>query len=152
MILDVRNKSKSRSITNYRLRKLCQRVIPVLIKVAKLKKPEISLLFVDDEEMRELNRKFRDVDETTDVLAFPMREASSLDSSSEVLGDIVISVPRARRQAEAHRHSLEKELAILLTHGFLHLLGYKDESHRQQKKMHAKEAELINLLDKRGII
>lgn len=152
MNIDVRNKSKTKSITSYRLRKICENTLKNLVEIEKLENPEISVLFVDDPTMKSLNFKYRNVDETTDVLAFPMCDGRFPRVGPNVLGDIVISIPTAKQQAEEHKHSLEKEIVILLIHGFLHLLGYDDTTEKLRKKMQAREKELLEILQKRGVI
>ncbi len=98
---------------------------------------EISLSFMDDEQIRALNREYRDKDCSTDVLSFPMlddeMEEFELDDSIPILlGDIMISVPTAIRQAEEYNHSLKREILFLVCHSILHLLGYDhiDEAER----------------------
>jgi len=92
--------------------------------------PETSVLYVADEEMREINRMYAGKDRPTDVLSFAMREGESLalppeeESPGELLGDLVVSLETAQRQAVKQGHSLRREVAILLIHGTLHLLGY----------------------------
>ena len=89
---------------------------------------ELSVALVDDDEMRRLNRDYRGKDRTTDVLAFALREGEGTTVQEPgLLGDVVISVPAAARQAEDRGHSLERELAELLVHGILHLLGHDHE-------------------------
>ena len=89
---------------------------------------EISVTFVDDERIHELNREYRNVDRSTDVLSFPLGENGVYDKNPEngacLLGDIVISVETAVRQAETCGHSLQRELGFLTVHSMLHLLGY----------------------------
>lgn len=93
---------------------------------------EISLTFTDNEGIREINCQYRDIDRPTDVLSFPMLEFGEDEEDAEfetenglvMLGDIVISVERAREQAEELGHSLRRELAFLTAHSMLHLLGY----------------------------
>lgn len=89
---------------------------------------EISVTFVDDERIHELNRKYRNVDRSTDVLSFPLGENGVYDKNPEngacLLGDIVISVETAVRQAETYGHSLQREIGFLTVHSMLHLLGY----------------------------
>jgi probable rRNA maturation factor len=97
---------------------------------------EVSLVIADNAHVRELNRKYRSVDKPTDVLAFPMDD-------SEVLGDIVISVDKAEEQAHAYRQSFEQEMARLIVHGVLHLLGYADGNRRQKKKMHERQEQIL---------
>ena len=92
---------------------------------------EISISFVDNEQIREMNRQYRDKDSVTDVLSFPMGENGHYDVNHEtgakILGDIVISVPRAMEQARTYGHSLEREIGYLTAHSMLHLLGYDHE-------------------------
>lgn len=99
----------------------------------------LSLRIVSDRTMRALNRKYRGKDKATDVLSFPMRER-------ELLGDIVISVDTAKRQAKAYGAPLERELERLLIHGILHLLGHDHEKASERKKMEAEERRLAELI------
>lgn len=89
---------------------------------------EISVRFVDNEQIRELNGEYRDIDRATDVLSFPLGENGVYDhnpsSGAALLGDIVISMQRAMEQAEEYGHSLDREVAFLTVHSMLHLLGY----------------------------
>jgi probable rRNA maturation factor len=94
--------------------------------------------------MRSLNRRYRGIDRTTDVLSFSQREGQFADIRSDILGDIVISVPAAVRQARELNHSLGHEIERLLVHGLLHLLGYDHErSPAEARKMRRKEAVLF---------
>ncbi len=89
---------------------------------------EISVRFVDNEQIKELNGEYRDIDRATDVLSFPLGENGVYDhnpaSGAALLGDIVISMQRAMEQAEEYGHSLDREVAFLTVHSMLHLLGY----------------------------
>ncbi len=89
---------------------------------------EISVTFVDDERIHELNREYRNIDRSTDVLSFPLGENGVYDKDLEtgacLLGDIVISVETAIRQADEYGHSLQREIGFLTVHSMLHLLGY----------------------------
>jgi rRNA maturation RNase YbeY len=106
---------------------------------------ELSILFVGDQRMRGLNRRYRGKDRTTDVLAFAMREASH--SSAGLLGDVVIAVPTAARQAKQGQRSLDEELTVLLTHGILHLCGYDHErSEKEARRMHRRERMILQSL------
>lgn len=110
---------------------------------------ELSIIFVNDQQIRELNRIYRKKDRATDVLAFAQREGKFADPEDPILGDIVISVESAQRQAKERGRSLEQELDLLLIHGILHLLGYEHEfGGRQAQKMRAKEKELWNKIQK----
>ncbi len=94
--------------------------------------------------MRSLNRRYRGKDKTTDVLSFPAREGTFSNIQPHVLGDIVISVPRAKLQAEAAGHGLSREIEILLIHGLLHLLDYDHErSEREAQRMKRRELQLL---------
>lgn len=96
--------------------------------------------------MRRLNRQYRGLDKTTDVLSFPLSE-TGLTKPGDALGDIVISIPRAAAQAEAYGVSFNNELLRLLLHGLLHLVGYDHEKNAYQKqRMQRKEKELIDAL------
>ena len=103
---------------------------------------ELGILFVGDQRMRSLNRQYRGKDRTTDVLAFAMREAPH--SSSSLLGDVVIAVPTAVRQAKEGQRSLDEELTILLVHGILHLCGYDHErSEKEARRMQRRERMIL---------
>ena len=101
---------------------------------------EVSLSLVDDREIRRLNARYRGVRRATDVLAFP------LAGPAPVLGDAMISVETARRQAAALGHSLREELDLLCCHACLHLAGYDDREPREARHMHAREMQLLGRL------
>ncbi|HSE57993.1 MAG TPA: rRNA maturation RNase YbeY [Nitrospiraceae bacterium] len=107
-----------------------------------IRKPhaEVSVLLVGDRRMRRLNKQYRKRDKSTDVLAFPLQEGPG--PRTVLLGDVVICVPMARRQARESNHSLERELTVLLVHGILHLCGYDhergvEEARRMQRRERA---------------
>ncbi len=105
---------------------------------------EVSVRFVDDETIHGLNKEFRNIDRATDVLSFPLCENgeydTNLDTGAKLLGDIVISVPRAMEQAEEYNHSLEREIGFLTVHSMLHLLGY-DHENGGIEEVHMREKE-----------
>ncbi len=105
---------------------------------------EISVTFVDDEQIKELNKKHRDIDKSTDVLSFPLGENGKYDVNPEtgakILGDIVISMETAVRQAEEYGHPLQREIAFLTVHSMLHLLGY-DHVNGGLEAVHMREKE-----------
>jgi probable rRNA maturation factor len=107
--------------------------------------PDVSVALVDDAYIRVLNREYRGVDQATDVLAFPM-EPERDESAEPALGDIVISVERAREQARQFRHPLRRELALLAIHGVLHLLGYEDETEAGASAMWSRQKSLLEQL------
>jgi probable rRNA maturation factor len=120
------------------------------IKLAKLLRSlglpdaELSVLFIGDRAMRTLNNTWRNKDRTTDVLSFPLREGRFLHIQPDMLGDIVISLPVAARQAEDAGHSLTIELERLLVHGLVHLLGYDHEQGPlEARRMERKERQLL---------
>ncbi|WP_457601308.1 rRNA maturation RNase YbeY [Hydrogenivirga sp.] len=96
-----------------------------------VKNAELSVLITDDKEIRELNRRFRGKDKPTDVLSFPIGEEVG---GRLILGDVVLSLDTARRQARELGHSLEEEVERLLAHGIIHLLGYDHESGGEEEK------------------
>ena len=109
---------------------------------------EVSVSFVDNERIHELNAQYRNVDRETDVLSFPMGENgeydTNMDKGEKILGDIVISVPKAMEQAKAYNHSLQREIGFLTVHSMLHLLGYDHENGGiEQVHMREKEEEVI---------
>ncbi len=122
------------------------------MKFTKQKKTsEVSLLLTDDKGIQRLNKKYRNIDYPTDVLAFSQienenRNRTSLFHNEEeyLLGDIVISVETAQRQALNLGHSLEIELILLIIHGFLHLLGFEHDSESKYEQMKALEKKVFN--------
>lgn len=117
---------------------------------------EVALTFVDDARIHELNREYRGVDRPTDVLSFAMLEDGgepeivfdegddgSSDPLSAMLGDIIISLERAKAQSEEYGHSLEREIGFLFVHGFLHLLGYDHETGEEEAAMFAKQEAIL---------
>jgi probable rRNA maturation factor len=103
---------------------------------------ELSVALVNDEAIRELNRSFRRKDKPTDVLAFPMSDAPKTERRSGLLGDVILSIETARRQAEANSRALAAELTMLLAHGLLHLLGYDHQTDEEEREMTALTREL----------
>ncbi|MFQ5989410.1 MAG: rRNA maturation RNase YbeY [Candidatus Methylomirabilales bacterium] len=108
---------------------------------------EVSVVLVDDRAIRRLNRLYLNHDRPTDVLAFPQQQGLP-SPQPHLLGDVVISVETAARQAKAHGHSLAQELAMLLIHGILHLLGYDDSTPATRRRMWAEQARLLALSSK----
>lgn len=114
---------------------------------------EVSVTFVDDEGIRELNKKFRNMDKPTDVLSFPLldyegeSEEPFFDELCHNLGDIVISLERAMAQANEFGHSFEREVAFLTAHSMLHLLGYDHElSEEDDADMRARQNDIMERL------
>jgi len=136
---------RSRRLRLPALRTLAARVL----RAAGAARSSVSLLLVGDRTMRGLNRRYRRKDRTTDVLAFlargaPPRTPYVPRGTSALLGDVVISLPQAVRQAKAAGHSTDREMTLLLIHGTLHLLGYDHErSARAARRMHRKERAVL---------
>lgn len=114
---------------------------------------EVSVTFTDNEGIRELNNKFRQIDRPTDVLSFPLfdfdgdSDEPPVDDIMNMLGDIVISLEKAKEQAEEYGHSFEREVAFLCVHSMLHLLGYDHEtSEEDDKNMRARQSEIMNII------
>lgn len=112
---------------------------------------EVSVTLVNDETIREMNGKFRNIDASTDVLSFPLGENGVYDVNPEtgakMLGDIVISVEHALSQADLYGHGIEREVAFLTVHSMLHLLGYDHEQGGLQKTiMREKEEKVLDAL------
>ena len=103
---------------------------------------EVSILIATDNIIHELNRQYRDVDSATDVLAFSMREGDFGFINPDLLGDVVISIETAQRQAQEAGHPVEQELAILLIHGLLHLAGFEHYEKERARLMEAKSSEI----------
>ncbi|NQT25515.1 rRNA maturation RNase YbeY [candidate division KSB1 bacterium] len=102
-------------------------------------KGSLSLIFVDDEHIQNLNRNYLNHDYPTDVIAFPLD-----DESDDLWGEVYISVDRAKEQAAFYRESFRREITRLIIHGVLHLMGYDDQDLAQKKKMKAKEENYLS--------
>ena len=128
-----------------------ERIVQTVLKAEGVAHPyEVSMVFTDSETVQQLNRDYRGMDEPTDVLAFYMLPQGEGDDSfalppDEVtrLGEVIISYPQAIEQAREQGHSPERELALLIIHGTLHLLGYDHEEPEEEDEMRKKEKELL---------
>lgn len=121
-----------------------------LLREANLATAQVDILLTDDATVRALNLQYRGYDKPTDVLSFAQRDnvegvpsAPTLPGEPEMLGDVVISVDTAVRQAEEHGVPLDRELALLAIHGILHLLGFEDETESGALEMHRREREIL---------
>lgn len=110
---------------------------------------EVSVTFVDNERIHEINKEYRQKDAPTDVISFAMEELGEGEVEIKgadvprILGDIIISVDRMNEQAEEYGHSSDRELGFLAVHGFLHLLGYDHMNEADEKVMFSKQKELL---------
>lgn len=114
---------------------------------------EVSVTFTDNEGIHELNKKFREVDKPTDVLSFPLfdfegeTDEPPVDEIMSNLGDIVISLEKAKEQADEYGHSFEREVAFLCVHSMLHLLGYDHETSEEDEiEMRSKQTEIMRIM------
>ncbi|MBV7273022.1 rRNA maturation RNase YbeY [Clostridium thailandense] len=146
---------------NEELKKNIESVIEYALKEEKVNIPcEVSVIFVDNNEIREINRENRNIDKATDVLSFPMLEypesrvfkevylnynfhPSDLDEGNLVLGDIVLSLEKAEEQRIEFNHSFLREAAYLTVHSVLHLLGYDHMKEEEKKVMRKREEEIL---------
>jgi len=119
---------------------------------------ELGLLITDDETVRELNRRYRGIDEPTDVISFALTEEKTDGDSSPFvtppdgflhLGEVIVSYPQAVRQAEEQHHGIEEEIALLVVHGTLHLLGYEHDEPVREQEMRAVEERILFEVEKR---
>ncbi len=108
---------------------------------------ELSLVLTGDETIQELNRIYRRKNKPTDVLAFAQREGPLAHLAGPLLGDVILSVPTARRQATANRRDLASELTMLLAHGILHLLGWDHQDRTSDRRMREETARLCAAAD-----
>jgi len=116
------------------------------LEVESYKEAQVSILFCEDAYIKRLNREYRGVNASTDVLAFSMHEGRFPKVHSEILGDVVISLETASRQTKRYRHSLNKEIALLVVHGILHLLGYDHLKKKDKEKMRKKEQQILAVI------
>ena len=137
---------------SYKLKMLVRRAVETTLNYEQYENPiEVSVTFTDNEGIRELNRKFRNIDRPTDVLSFPLfdytgeSEEPPVDEFVGMLGDIVISLEQAKKQAEEFGHSFEREAAFLTVHSMLHLLGYDHEAGgAEEADMRRRQREILD--------
>ena len=137
---------------SYKLKMLVRRAVETTLDYEQYENPiEVSVTFTDNEGIRELNRKFRIIDRPTDVLSFPLfdytgeSEEPPVDEFVGMLGDIVISLEQAKKQAEEFGHSFEREAAFLTVHSMLHLLGYDHEAGGDEEAdMRRRQREILD--------
>ena len=146
--VDINVKEEFRGVVDERW---ARRIAQTVLKGEGVAPPyEVSLVFTDSETVQQLNRDYRGVDEHTDVLAFYMLPQKEADDSFALppdgvtrLGEVIISYPQAIEQAKEQGHSTERELALLVIHGILHLLGYDHEEPEEESGMREREKELL---------
>ncbi|MCX5822762.1 MAG: rRNA maturation RNase YbeY [Deltaproteobacteria bacterium] len=143
MSISIQNRQKLLTVDLGRVRRSLKR----LLKELGFRDSEVSLLLVDDDQIREINKNYLQRDRPTNVISFAMTEGAFGDVHPEILGDIILSVETAARDAMACEIDFMDEVEFLLIHGLLHLLGYNHENveSRESKKMKKLERELFFL-------
>ena len=135
---------------------LLRKVVQTVLELEGIKhEVDVYITLTNNEEIHKINREYRDVDRPTDVLSFPMYEREEIknlrkkkkDEIEEILGDIIISIPKTKEQAEEYGHSYERELAYLTTHGMLHLLGYDHMIEEEKAVMREHEEAVLEKLN-----
>lgn len=133
--------------------KIIENVLKVCYKKENLEQSKmiVTITLTTPEEIRKINKMYRNIDKATDVLSFPMFEKDELDKKIEkqdfehedVLGDIVISIEKVEEQAKEYGHSFERELSYMVVHGFYHIMGYDHIEEEDKKVMRQKEEETL---------
>jgi len=114
------------------------RRLRAMIKLLQLDKAEVSFVLTNDERIHQLNKIYRGKDRPTDVLAFAMHEGEFGELAGHLLGDVIVSVPTARKQARSHKVLVLEEVTMLLAHGLLHLLGWDHDTDAKDRRMRAR--------------
>ena len=139
----IKNQQKQIRISQKRIRE----VVKEILKDLGYQKWEVSILLVDDQQIKKLNKEYLGRSRPTDVISFSQIEGECSHINTHLLGDVVISVETAKRQAKENNIILQDEITFLLIHGILHLLGYDHEgSVKKEREMKAKERELLAVL------
>ena len=149
--IDFDNNQSAHPIT-YSLKMLVRRAVEATLDYEQYTNPcEVSVTFTDNAQIRELNRRFRGIDRSTDVLSFPLfdfdgtSDEPPIDELIGMLGDIVLSLEQAAAQAEEYGHSFEREVAFLCVHSMLHLLGYDHETGEEDEMdMRRRQSEIMD--------
>ena len=138
---------------NEKYEEVINKVLTKCFEEEKLKNSKlyITVTLTNPENIRKINKEYRNIDRATDVLSFPMFEKDELEEKirnndfehEDVLGDLIISIEKVREQAEEYGHSFERELSYMLVHGFYHLMGYDHIKEEDKKEMRPKEEKIL---------
>lgn len=142
---------------NKEYEKIIKKVIEKCFEVEGLleSKLYVSITLTNGENIKEFNAKYRNIDKETDVLSFPMFEKEEIDNkiknndfqNYDVLGDMIVSIPRVEEQSKEYGHSFERELAYMVVHSFYHLMGYDHIEEKDKQVMRPKEEYILNNLN-----
>ena len=119
------------------------KIIDYALKMENVENSVFSIVFIDDKFMHELNMKYRGIDRTTDVLSFAFEDNNNICYNIRQLGEIYVSIPKMQEQAKEYGHSEKRELAFLVVHGLLHLLGYDHTLGIEEEKVMFEKQELV---------
>ena len=122
------------------------KVLDYTINKLNIKNSIFDIIFIDDEEMHQMNKEYRGIDRTTDVLSFALNDNKHIDAVLNSLGDIFISIPKMKSQAVEYGHSEKRELSFLTVHGLLHLLGYDHMEKEYEIVMFGLQKEILDEL------
>ena len=122
------------------------KVINYTLKRENINNAIFNVIIVDNKRIREINREYRKIDRETDVISFALEDNLNIELPVRMLGDIYISIDKAREQALSYNHSLERELSFLAVHGLLHLLGYDHMNEEDEKIMFSRQEMILNEL------
>ncbi len=123
------------------------RVLKKGIEVEKVEDAFFSIIVVDNAYIHNLNKTYRGIDRPTDVISFALEDTKDVETSPRLLGDIYISIEKAREQAIEYGHSFKREICFLAVHGFYHLLGYDHQTEEEEKIMFARQEALLQSED-----
>ena len=138
-------------IENLAEEKLIEKVVSTVLEMEQIKKKlDVYITLTNNENIRKINAEHRQIDKATDVLSFPMFDRTEIDSlkveddMEDILGDIIVSVEKVREQAEEYGHSVEREVAFLSVHGYLHLCGFDHMTPEDEEVMFKKQDDILH--------
>ena len=122
-----------------------KKLLPYLASYFKLDNIICSVIIINNDAIKKINKEYRNIDKETDVISFALEDDKIInDSPIRVLGDIYISIDKAKQQSKEYNHSLKRELCFLMTHGFLHLLGYDHMKKEDEEVMFPLQEKILN--------
>ena len=121
------------------------KIIDKCLEMEHVENAVFTIIFIDDEKMHELNKTYRGIDRTTDVLSFAYEDNETVECDIRMLGEIFVSIPKMKEQAKEYGHSETRELSFLVVHGILHLLGYDHTlGEKEEKEMFSSQEFFLN--------